>query len=140
MDNQWWSWILTAVGLTGFYFAGKKVWWSWYINLGCQALWLAYALVTQQYGFIMAAVAYSVLFFKNAYQWTRARFKKDPRHKRTITNLKLTEVEENENGISIRGVVVDEDSLSEYFEARNRARIQIGLLSKDPNPIKLAGD
>ena len=71
MDAQWWSWILTAVGLTGFFLAGRRVWWSWYINLACQGLWLAYALVTGQYGFIVAAAAYSIVFTQNAVKWTR---------------------------------------------------------------------
>lgn len=76
MDNQWWSYILTIVGVTGFFFVGRKVWWSWYINLGCQALWVAYALITQQYGFIFAAAFYTVVFGKNAWQWTKEHFTK----------------------------------------------------------------
>ena len=71
MDAQWWSWILTTVGLTGFFLAGRRVWWSWYINLACQGLWLAYALITEQYGFIVAAGAYSIVFTQNAVKWTR---------------------------------------------------------------------
>jgi hypothetical protein len=66
-----WSWILTAVGLTGFVLAGRKVWWAWYINIACQALWLAYALTTRQYGFVVAAVVYTVVFAQNAIRWTR---------------------------------------------------------------------
>ncbi len=71
MSEQLWSWILTAVGLSGFFLVGKKVWWSWYINLGCQALWFAYAIATTQYGFIVASILYAVVFTKNAVQWTR---------------------------------------------------------------------
>lgn len=72
MDNQLWSWILTAVGLTGFVFVGRKVWWSWYINIACQALWFIYAITTQQYGFIVAAFAYTIIFTMNAISWTRS--------------------------------------------------------------------
>lgn len=71
MDNQLWSWLLTAVGLTGFILAGRRVWWSWYINLACQGLWFAYAFATQQYGFIVAALAYSIVFTQNAIKWTK---------------------------------------------------------------------
>jgi hypothetical protein len=67
------DWVLTVIGLTGFVLAGRRVWWAWYINLACQALWLAYALVTHQYGFIVAALAYSVVFTRNAVRWTRER-------------------------------------------------------------------
>lgn len=68
---MYWSWVLTIIGLTGFVLAGQKVWWSWYINLACQALWFAYAIVTQQYGFVVAAIVYSFVFFRNAVKWTK---------------------------------------------------------------------
>jgi len=62
---------LTAVGLTGFILAGRKVWWSWYVNLFCQVLWFAYALATKQYGFIVASLAYTFVFSQNTYKWTK---------------------------------------------------------------------
>lgn len=71
MSAWWWSWLLTLVGVTGFVLAGRKVWWCWYVNIGCQGLWLAYALVTAQYGFIVASVVYVVVFTRNAISWTR---------------------------------------------------------------------
>ena len=71
MSNQLWSWILTIVGLTGFIFVGRKVWWAWYINIACQILWFAYAIVSEQYGFLVAALAYTVVFTRNAVSWTR---------------------------------------------------------------------
>jgi hypothetical protein len=69
--GQFLSWLVGVVGLTGFYFSGKKVWWSWYINLGCQILWVAYALVTGQPAFLATAAVYSVIFGINAYKWTK---------------------------------------------------------------------
>jgi len=69
--NPWWSFVLTFVGVIGFLLAGRRVWWSWYVNLACQALWLAYAIVTEQYGFIVAALVYSYVFGKNAILWTK---------------------------------------------------------------------
>lgn len=65
------SWVVSIVGFTGFIFAGKKKWWSWYINLGCQILWGAYALVTGQLAFLVFAAAYFVIFGVNAYKWTK---------------------------------------------------------------------
>lgn len=65
------SWVVGAVGLTGFYFAGKRVWWSWYINLFCQVLWSTYALVTGQPAFLVTAAVYSVIFGINAWKWTK---------------------------------------------------------------------
>lgn len=71
MNDQLWSWILGAVGLAGFILAGKKIWWSWYINVFCQILWFTYAIVTNQLGFIATALVYSVVFTKNAIAWTK---------------------------------------------------------------------
>lgn len=65
-----WSWVLTAVGLACFWLAGRKVWWCWYIGLAGQLLWLAYSLVTQQWGFLVGVVAYSIVYTRNAHQWT----------------------------------------------------------------------
>ena len=69
--NQYWSYLLTIVGLVGFILAGKKIWWCWYVNVACQALWFTYAIVTKQYGFIVASVVYTVVFTQNAIKWTR---------------------------------------------------------------------
>lgn len=72
MDNgQIMSIIVSAVGLIGFYFAGKRVWWSWYINLFCQALWVTFALATGYLVFLATAAVYSVIFGINAWRWTK---------------------------------------------------------------------
>ena len=68
-----WSYVLTAVGVTGLYLAGRKVWWAWFIGLGAQLLWLAYALSTEQYGFIVSAFAYGFVYARNGARWMRDR-------------------------------------------------------------------
>lgn len=73
------DYILSIVGVTGFFLAGKKVWWAWYVNIACQALWVTYAMVTAQYGFLIGAVVYSMVFIENARKWTKE-------HKRETTN------------------------------------------------------
>lgn len=72
--NDLWSWLLTGVGLTCFYLAGRKVWWAWFVGLAGQTLWLAYSLTSQQYGFLAGVALYSVVYAKNARAWTRERF------------------------------------------------------------------
>lgn len=72
-----WSWILTLVGVTGFYFAGKKKWWCWYINIANQIFWLTYSIVTQQWGFLIGCAFYLWVFVGNAIEWTRDRHKMD---------------------------------------------------------------
>lgn len=70
---MWWSWVLTAVGVTGLYLAGRKVWWAWFVGLGAQVLWVAYALATKQYGFIVAAFAYGWVYAVNGRKWALSR-------------------------------------------------------------------
>jgi hypothetical protein len=69
--NQLWSWFLSAVGIVGFFLAGKKVWWAWYVNIANQFVWTAYAIVTEQWGFVVASVFYFAVFSRNAYLWTK---------------------------------------------------------------------
>jgi hypothetical protein len=77
--HQWWSWVLTAVGLAGFYLAGKKVWWAWYINIANQIIWTAYSIITQQWGFLVGTAFYVVIFTRNAYLWTKE-------HRKAVSN------------------------------------------------------
>jgi nicotinamide riboside transporter PnuC len=65
----WWSWLLMFVGVTGLYFSGKQKWWGWLIGLLSEILWMIYAIVTEQYGFIIFALVYAIVFTKNAYSW-----------------------------------------------------------------------
>lgn len=65
----WWSVLLPVVGVAGLYIAGRKSWVGWAIGLGAQVLWVAYALVSEQYGFILSALAYGVVNFANLRRW-----------------------------------------------------------------------
>lgn len=65
------SFILSAVGICGFLLAGQKIWWAWYVNLANQLVWLAYSLITQQWGFLLATAFYMGVFSVNAYKWTK---------------------------------------------------------------------
>jgi hypothetical protein len=67
--NAWWSWLLTAVGVLGLLLAGRKLWWAWCIGLGAQVLWIAYAIATDQHGFIVSALAYGFVYARNALRW-----------------------------------------------------------------------
>jgi len=66
---QYWSWLLTAVGVFGLWLAGRGKWYGWAVNLGGQALWTAYALVSHQYGFLLSAAAYGWVFARNLLAW-----------------------------------------------------------------------
>lgn len=69
-----WSWLLTAVGVACFFLAGRKVWWAWYVGLAGQALWLAYSVITQQWGFLVGVALYTWVYTTNARRWTKEHF------------------------------------------------------------------
>jgi hypothetical protein len=66
-----WSWILAAIGVTGIFLVGKKTIYGWLILLLNECLWIAYAVVTEQYGFIVAAVAYGIVYIRSFIVWKR---------------------------------------------------------------------
>src|SRR5690606_39445158 len=65
-----WSYALGALGVLGIWLAGRKSAWGWAVGFGAQFLWLTYALVTQQYGFVLTAVAYGAVYARNWWRWT----------------------------------------------------------------------
>lgn len=77
MIPWYWSWILTLWGVTGLYFAGKKQKVGWMIGLSAQVLWITYAIVTHQIGFIFSAIAYGSVYLRNWMRW-RNEQKPDP--------------------------------------------------------------
>lgn len=67
----WWSWLLMVVGVTGMFYAGRKVWWGWAIGLAGECLWLWYAIASKQWGFIPFALLYGIVYARNALSWRR---------------------------------------------------------------------
>ena len=66
---QYWSWTLAFIGVTGIFFVGRKTIWGWYVLLFNECLWIAYALKTDQPGFIFSALAYAAVYVKSYLHW-----------------------------------------------------------------------
>jgi len=66
---HYWSYILAPLGLAGMWMAGKKRRSGWLLSLFTQALWLAYAIQTKQYGFIVGTLSYAFVYVKNYMSW-----------------------------------------------------------------------
>jgi nicotinamide riboside transporter PnuC len=64
-----WSWVLAVIGVTGIFFVGRKTIWGWHILLVNEILWITYAVITKQYGFIFSALAYGVVYIKSYLLW-----------------------------------------------------------------------
>ena len=66
-----WSYVLAVVGVIGIFFVGRKTIWGWWVLLFNEALWIAYALVTDQYGFILSAIAYAAVYIRSYIHWSK---------------------------------------------------------------------
>jgi hypothetical protein len=64
-----WSWVLAVIGVTGIYFVGRKTIWGWLVLLTNECIWIVYAFATDQYGFIFAATAYSIVYIRSYLHW-----------------------------------------------------------------------
>lgn len=64
-----WSYVLAAIGVTGIFFVGRKTIWGWLVLLVNECLWIVYAVTTEQYGFIFAAIAYGIVYIKSYMLW-----------------------------------------------------------------------
>ena len=69
MYNEYWSWVLSCIGGFGIYLAGKKDWRGWAVGIISEVLWLAYAIITRQYGFVFGSILYSTILVNNLYGW-----------------------------------------------------------------------
>jgi hypothetical protein len=70
--TPYWSYLLTAVGAVGLLLAGRMKRTGWLVGLGAQGLWIAYALSTQQPGFLISALIYGSVYARNYLTWLRA--------------------------------------------------------------------
>ena len=66
-----WSYVLAAIGVTGIYFVGRKSIWAWFLLLFNECLWMVYAITTEQYGFIFAAIAYAIVYIRSYIHWSK---------------------------------------------------------------------
>jgi nicotinamide riboside transporter PnuC len=67
--NDYASWVLASSGVAAIYFIGRKQIWAWLWATLNEAMWIYYAIVTKQYGFIFAAIAYTIVYMKSYFYW-----------------------------------------------------------------------
>lgn len=66
---MWWSYLLGVVGLTGLFLTGNMRKAGFLVGLGAQVLWIAYAVDTEQYGFIPLSLGYAFMYGRNWLRW-----------------------------------------------------------------------
>jgi vancomycin permeability regulator SanA len=64
--------ILSIIGVCGMLVIGTHRWWGWLIAFTNECLWVAFAVATRQYGFILGAAFYGTVNAFNAYRWRNA--------------------------------------------------------------------
>lgn len=64
-----WSFALSIFGIVGIYLAGKKLKAGWAVGFFAQIVWIVYAIISEQYGFILASIAYGYVHAKNWWTW-----------------------------------------------------------------------
>jgi hypothetical protein len=56
-----WSWVLAVIGVTGIFLVGRKTIWGWLVLCVNECLWIAYGLITKQYGFGLKMMQWHML-------------------------------------------------------------------------------
>lgn len=56
-----WPWLLTGLQVLALWSAGTGRWWGWLLGGSVQVPWIAYAIVTTQFGFIPGCLASSAV-------------------------------------------------------------------------------
>ncbi len=53
-------WGLVGAGILGTHVAARNVAWGWLLLVCLQPMWIAFAISTEQYGFVVGSVAYGL--------------------------------------------------------------------------------
>ena len=69
MIPLWWSMLLAGVGVAACWLTGQKDSRGWLVAVAVQFLWIAYAIATRQWGFILSALAYGFVSARGWYRW-----------------------------------------------------------------------
>jgi len=129
MIAEYGPWVVSAVGILGFHLAGKKIWWCWYVNVANQILWVIFALVTDQLGFLVSTLFYLPLFSNNARKWTQdhIRAKKTPvRVVKGPVIGKVTKVWEDDSGLHA-SIQMSDGTTVPWFEEDANSQEKHGL-------------
>ena len=64
-----WSFALAGLGILQIYLTGKKLRFGWIVGLMTSLLWFIYGIVTAQYGFLISAVVFGAIHWRNWVSW-----------------------------------------------------------------------
>jgi len=61
----YWAWLLTSLQVLALWAAGRRLWWAWLLGAGVQPVWIVYAVLTSQQGFVPGCVVSSAVQLRN---------------------------------------------------------------------------
>jgi hypothetical protein len=61
----YWAWVLTGLQVTALWAAGRHRWWAWLLGAGVQPVWIVYAILTGQLGFIPGCLVSAAVQVRN---------------------------------------------------------------------------
>lgn len=67
----WLSWILSATSAVMLWLMGNKSPWGPRLGVANQALWIVYAVATEQWGLLPGVLIYTVIHVRNVLLWQR---------------------------------------------------------------------
>lgn len=74
--SLWWSFSLTVVGVLGLFLTMRKNRIGPVIGFGIQLLWVAYAVASGQWWFLVSAFAYGAVNVYGILRWRREALEK----------------------------------------------------------------
>jgi hypothetical protein len=66
---QAWPWALSAVTLLSVWVIGLKRHEGWLIGLAAEVLWAVWSVLYHEWGFLVSAGAFSVIYARNWWLW-----------------------------------------------------------------------
>lgn len=61
----YWAWILTGLQVIALWAAGRRRWWAWLLGAGVQPVWIVYAILTGQLGFVPGCLVSAAVQLRN---------------------------------------------------------------------------
>ena len=62
---------MAGLGVLSIYLTGKKLKSGWLVGLANSGLWIVYGLLTQQYGFLVSAIVFIYVQYRNYAAWAK---------------------------------------------------------------------
>jgi len=69
MNNEFWSWGLSILGVIGILLVGHKNWRGYLVGILTECAWVAYSIDTKQWGFIFGSTIYISAYCLNISKW-----------------------------------------------------------------------